>query len=354
MKEKKEQAAAETEDKAEEPEEEERQEIVHTISRAEIYSLTKNVSDIISAGRKIYNNRAVISERLNLLSLIFGMVYTGLYIAYVIYSSVGNKLDMGYWVVGFALIAVYAVIAVVLLVLRTRRPRKNTNIYKKYGKALKVFRYGAKFLSIGIAVYAIVMNAMMGDTSSAVVSILILVFSILLLIVQILMILFGGIAGLCRWLMSPVKRKEKASVVTLEWYDGVTSGNADLKSTRKVNKNYVDEIGVVIDKYVLPALGKRKIGSFTSVDVLGIMDSVPEEDRIICGGVFKNVFKYAVECGYIAENPCRDIDLIGSIDEEEKKTLAKRIGSSGKSFLTRGVKKVGMSLLNRFLAPDDE
>ncbi|MCD8205086.1 MAG: hypothetical protein LUD29_00520, partial [Clostridia bacterium] len=358
MKEKKETppVAEETENITGDDAGEERQEVVHGISRAEVYSLAKNVSDIISAGKKVYDNRAVISERLNLLSLIFGLVYTALYIAYVVYSTVGNKLSMGYTIVGYVLIGVYIIVAVVLIILGLKKPDKNTNNTKRYCRALKVFRFTAKCVSIVIAILALVMNAVMktSDSYSMAISTLLLVFSIIILVVQVIILVFGGIAGLCRWLLSPPKRKAKASVVTLEWYDNVMSGNADYKSTKKVDKNYVDDIGKAIDTEIIPALGKRNIGSFTSVDVLNIMDTVPKEDRLLCGGIFKNVFKYAVERGYIAENPCRDIDLLGNINEEEKKSLAKRISGAGKGALARGVKKVGMSLLTKFLEPDDE
>lgn len=63
-------------------------------------------------------------------------------------------------------------------------------------------------------------------------------------------------------------------------------------------------------------------------------------------GTLKNIFDYAVECKYVGDNPCKDLQLEGSIEVVEKpkkEPLKVRIG-----------KKIGLSIVKQFLGETDD
>lgn len=68
-------------------------------------------------------------------------------------------------------------------------------------------------------------------------------------------------------------------------------------------------------------------------------------------GIFKNVFAYATECGYVSFNPCKDLELEGSVEEEEKprkRTMKDRLLNVGQ--------RLGKSMLDKYItgATDDK
>ncbi len=323
------------------------------ISASQISVLAKDVFDIRCLIKKVINNRALISQRLNLISLIFGIVYTFIYIAYVIYSVFVNKLSMGLWVAAAAFVAAYAVIAVTIIIFITRYNAKNTKEMKRYGKMLKVFRLIAKFLSIVIAIYALVVSVIKGGGSavSVAVNTIMIIFSIIVIVFQLLLLFGGGVVGICRWLLSPVKRKVRFSVVAVDWYNLVTSGDKSSKNTGRVSKKYVDEVGASLEKYIMPALGEKYIGQITSDDLIKLLTTVADEDLYVVSGEIKNLFRYAMECGYISENPCKGLTLEGDINDKEKKTLSQKF--SGVMKKVNMVKDVGKTISGFFSSDDD-
>ena len=71
-----------------------------------------------------------------------------------------------------------------------------------------------------------------------------------------------------------------------------------------------------------------------------------EPDRATVEGILKNVFDYAVECKYVPENPCRDMQLQGSIEvpqKPKKEPLRVRLG-----------KKIGSSIIKQFLGENKD
>ena len=333
-----------------EEKDEEKVNIRHTINAEETFTLAKDVYDIRSVVKNIYNNRAVIARRLNLLTLSFSLAFTLVYVAYILGTGLFGKLSLSAGICLYCLFGVYALLFIVLFILSICAIRAKAKNIKKFKRVLSYFRLAIRICSIAITVVALVF-AMSGGQYSAkyiAVDILLIVFSIICLTVQAIPILFGGLGSLSRWLLSPVKVKYRFSTIALEWYELTLTAGSDKTSVKKVAKKYYNSIGICLDIFIIPALGKKYISSIKSTHVLELVDSATEEDKPLVEGILKNIFNYATECGYVTFNPCRDLHLEGSIEEEEKKP--KSIKSR---FIGLG-KKIGMSLVDKYIDKSTE
>ena len=331
-------------------EKEEKVNIRHTINAEETFTLAKDVYDIRSVIKNVYNNRAVIARRLNLLTMSFSLVFTLIYVAYILGTGLLNNLSLSADIVLYSLLGVYAVLFIVLFILSLCSMKAKAKNIKKFKRVLAYFRLAVRLSSMAITIVALVF-AMGGEQYAAkhiAVDILLIVFSIICLIVQVIPLLCGGFGRLARWLLSPVKVKHRFSTVALEWYEQTVTAGSDKSSVKKVSKKYYDLIGVSLDTFIIPAIGKKYISTIKSTQVLGLVTEATEEDRPIVEGILKNIFNYATECGYITFNPCRDLNLEGSIEEEEKqsKSLKSRFMGLGK--------KIGMSLLDKYIDKSTE
>ena len=329
---------------------EEKVNIRHTINAEETFTLAKDVYDIRSVIKNIYNNRAVIARRLNLLTISFSLAFTLIYVAYILGTGLLGKLSLSADIVLYSLLGVYAVLFIALFVLSLCSIRAKAKNIQKFKRILSYFRLAVRLCSIAITIVALVF-AMGGEQYAAkhvAVDILLIIFSILCLIVQSIPLLCGGFGKLARWLLSPVKVKHRFSTVALEWYELTLTAGSDKTSVKKVSKKYYDSIGVCLDTFIIPAIGKKQISSIKSAQVLGLVMDAAEEDRPLVEGILKNIFTYALECGYVTFDPCRDLNLEGSIEEEEKqpKTVKSRLMGIGK--------KIGMSLLDKYIDKSTE
>ena len=333
-----------------EEEREEKVNIRHTINAEETFTLAKDVYDIRNVIKNIYNNRALIARRLNLLTISFSLVFTLVYVAYILGTGLLGKLSLSAEIVIYCLLGVYAVLFIVLFILSMCSIRAKAKNIKKFKRVLSFSRLAVRLSSIAITIVALVF-AMGGEQYAAkhiAVDILLIVFSIICLIVQAIPLVFGGLGRLARWLLSPVKVKYRFSTVALEWYEQTLTAGSDKTSVKKVSKKYYDCIGVCLDTYIIPAIGGKYISSIRSAQVLGVVNGADEEDRPLVEGILKNIFTYATECGYVTFDPCRDLKLEGSIEEEEKqpKTVKSRLMGLGK--------KIGMSILDKYIDKSTE
>lgn len=324
---------------------EEKVNIRHTISAEETFTLAKDLFDIRCFVKNVYSNRAVISRRMNILTLSFGAIFTILYAAYVLFTALYKKLSFGLSITLYVLLGVYAVLFIALLILFICGGSDTKHLLRTK-RALKVFKFLVRLLSIAISIIAIVFSTVGGEyaASHVALDIIIIVFSILMLIVQVIPLLFGGIGKLARWLLSPVKTKYRFSHVILEWYDLAVSGSIIKGSKHKVSSKYFEDIGTIIDNYLIPALGKKYISTIKPVAILSVVDRAEESIKPVMEGVLKNVFAYAVECGYVVFDPCKDLNFSGSVEEEEKKqkpTLKERFLGVGK--------KIGKNMLEKYI-----
>ena len=341
--------AQEEQKNIEETEAEERK-IRRTISAEETFTLAKDVFDIRCFFKNIYSNRAVIARRLNIFSLICSLLFTMLYTAYNVWVIVTGRLSLGLEIAIYCLLGVYVIFAVCLVITTLCAEKANTKTVKRYKKTLKIFRFCVRIVSLAMAIIAIAATSSGGGSAAETAfSIVLIVFSVLCIIIQSIPLIFGGFANLARWAVSPAKGKARFSAVLVEWYELVLSGNADQPYTKKISKKYIEDIGKCIDGFLIPRLGKRRI---TDIDAQTIYDatfSYPEEGREIIEGVFKNVFGYAEDCGYVNLNPTRNMELEGSIEEPSKKprrTVKSRLLGLGK--------RIGKSVIKSVLKDDED
>ena len=330
----------------EEEEVEEKVNIRHTITAEETFTLAKDVFDIRCFIKNVYANRAVISRRLNILSLTVTTLFTLLYAGYVLLTGFTQKLAMDFKLVLYILLGVYGALIIVLIIIFICQSRANTKRAKKIKSVLKIFKLFVRLVSLAISVLALVLSGMAGGESASgmAVNALIILFSVIMLIMQVIPLLFGGFGKMARWLLSPVKAKHRFSSVVVEWYELAVSGTGTSGSVKKVSKKYFEDIGTLIDYALIPALGKKYISTIKPVALLNVVEQVDESDRPVLEGVIKNVFKYATECGDVMFDPCKDLNFGGSVEEEEKKksTLKDKFMNVGKKF--------GKSMLDKYIS----
>lgn len=333
------------EEKKEEVKEEEKVTIRHTINAEEAFTLAKDVYDIRNVLKNIYNNRALIGRRLNLLTLSISLVFTVLYVAYILCTGLLNKLSLGSEIAMYCLLGAYAALFITMFVIMMCGIGANAKNIKRYNKVLSFFRLAIRLISLAITVVALVLVTRGGDYSAEhiAVDIVLIIFSILCLIFQIIPLLCGGFGKLARWLLSPVKIKFRFAKVALEWYELTVTAGSESKTVKRVSKKYYDEIGVCLDNFLIPAFGKKYINQIKPAQILSVVEGAGEEDRRLVEGILKNVFEYASECGYVVFDPCRDLKFEGTIEEEVKqpKTVKSRFMGLGK--------KIGMSMLNKYI-----
>ncbi len=319
-----------------------------TISAKETLTLAKDVFDVRTVIKNIYGNRAVISRRLNVLWLIISMVFTLLYITYAVFSIILNKLSLSYGIVSAVLIGVYVIVVAAVIIVGVCSSRGKAKNIKRANKFLKILRYVAKILMLAISIACLVLSITSGKSGALniAVDVVMIVISIIVIIIQTIPLLFGGIGGIARWLLSPFKHKVRFSSVALEWYrlaaeeegDGAEqkiSNKYKFLKKYKISKNRIDDIVAVLDGALIPALGGKYIGSITEEDLLNSLDGMADELTPVAITVLKSIFSYACECGYITENPSEKL----SVPTEEGV-----IGGAVKSFkgmLTGIGKKVG-------------
>jgi len=330
-------------------EKDEKVNIRHTITAEETFTLAKDVFDIRCFIKNVYANRAVIARRLNILTLSVSMAFTLLYAAYILFTGFFKKLNLQLSIVLYVLLGVYVALFIVLITVSLCGNR-STKSFKKIKKVLKIFKLAVRLCSVAISIAAISFSVIGGDYAapSAAIDILIIVFSIITLIVQIIPLLFGGMGRLVRWLLSPVKIKYRFSKVVIEWYELAVSGTADGGAVKKVSSRYFDDIGMLIDNYLIPALGKKYINTIKPAALLSVVERAGASDRPVLEGILKSVFTYATERGYVTFDPCKDLNFEGTVEEEEKPpkpTLKGRLLNFGLQF--------GKSKLDKFLADPD-
>ncbi len=335
-----------------ENEEEEVVNIRHTINAEETFTLAKDVFDIRCFIKNVYANRAVIARRLNVLTLTVSTVFMLLYSAFVLFTGLTNKLNFSTEIVLYSLLGAYAALFCVFIIITLCAARANTKNLAKVKRVTKIFKLFVRLASIAISITAIVLSRSGGALSTHVaVDILIILLSVVTLVFQIIPLLFGGTGKLVRWLLSPVKVKCRFSKVVLEWYELAASGGAREGAVKKVATKHLDDIGALIDNCLVPQLGKKYINSIKPSQILNVTANADADDKPVLEGIFKNVFAYATECGYVSFNPCKDLELEGSVEEEEKprkRTMKDRLLNVGQ--------RLGKSMLDKYItgATDDK
>ena len=331
------------------PAEEEKERVVrHTISAEETFTLAKDVYDLRSFFKSVYSNRAVIARRLNIFSLICSLIFTMLYTAYTVYSVLTEKFSLGVEIAIYCLLGIYVAFVIMLVLVTVFAGDANTKTVKKYNKALKIFRFCIRVVSIAMAIVAIAVGAGAASSPAEIaVQAVLVTISIIIIIIQAIPLIFGGFSNLARWALAPAKGRARFSVVLMEWYEQVQKGVSALPSTSKISPKYLEDINRCIDGYLIPDLGKNYITSVTAQDIYREAEAVPEDLKDIAEGIFKRVFDYAEECGYVNHNPTKAMDLEDALEEKKKprRTLKSRLMNLGK--------KLGKSIVKSYLDGDE-
>ena len=323
----------------------------HTISAEETFTLAKDVFDLRCLIKSVYSNRAQIARRLGIFNTVLSTVFTVLYVAFMVFSGIRKIADFTSQIIIYSIIGAHVALTISMLAVSLVAGLKpNTKSVKKKSKLQRILRLIVRILSLAMGITAVVMTLLSGsnDVLGVALNTVALIISIVFVILSLLPLIFGGLGGLARWLMSPPKVKLKFSFVVLEWYQQIVSDNGATNATRKVSKAYLDDIGRCVDGYLLPALGKKNLGSIGVENIYAAIDRALEEDRPVVEGIIKNVFSYAMECGYISVDPLKDVQLEGSIEVEEKAKKAKR-----PSLKERIGKKVGKGIINSIFGSEE-
>lgn len=301
-----------------------RQTLFKTISG--VINFIPTVQDAYTSWVKpIYDNRAQIARRLNAVSTAISIIFFILYIPFLLLGKLYKDLALGLDVAVYVCIGVYIATLVALLIVTLASGQSTSTVMaEKHKKTRKIILLVVRLASLAIAITALVISATSGTKSQvgATLDTVAIVFAVMSIIFTGLPLLFGGMAGFLRWLISPAKVKFRFSFVAIEWYQTLTSEQQLNKAIKKAAKKYGERMSTLLDNYFLPAVGKKYMYAVDRAALLKLLESVPAEERNISEWMIKEIFEYAEDCGYIKENPCKDMELEGDIQLEDKQKKA--------------------------------
>ncbi len=286
----------------------------------------KNIGDTVGEIytdwiKPVRDNWPQIKRRLSVVSTLISIIFFILYVPFLLFSKLSKDLSLGWDVALYVCIGVYIITVVALLIVTLASGNStSTAMEKKRKKISKIILFVVRLASLAMGITALIISAMEGtaDTHSAVIDTIAIIFAVMSIIFTAFPLIFGGIGGFIKWLISPAKMKFKFSFVVLEWYQSFTSEQVLDKNMKKLARKYGERVGVCIDKYFLPALGKKYIKAVDENAITYMLENVEEEDINICEWITKRVFDFAEECGYIDANPCDSLALDGDIAKESK------------------------------------
>ena len=304
--------------------------------------------------KPIRDNWPQIKRRMSVITTLISIVFFILYVPFLLFSKLSKDLSLGWDVALYGCIGVYIVTVIALLVV-TFASGSSTSVAmeKKRKKISKIILFVVRIASLAIGITALIISAMAGSTDKhgAVLDTIAIIFAVMSIIFTAFPLIFGGIGGFAKWLISPAKMKFSFSFVVLEWYQSFTSNQMLEKNIKKLAKRYGERIGGCIDKYFLPVYGKKYIKSVDDHAIVKLLDGVPIEDLNMCEWITKRVFDFAEECGYVDINPCDKLELYGDITREGK---AKKQTVSTSSENKSSVMNKLFSVFNRNKSEDKE
>lgn len=299
-------------------------------------SLIKTISGVVDTAQKygdlateiysdwikpVRDNWSQIKRRLSVISTLISILFFILYVPFLLFNKIYKDLHLGWDIALYVCIGVYITTVIALLIV-TLASGKTTSIAmeKKRKKISKIILFIVRIASLAIGITALVISATAGEKSSAnaAMDTIAIVFAVMSIIFTAFPLLFGGIGGFVKWLISPAKMKFKFSFVALEWHNAFTSEQIVDKNMKKLAKRYGERIGRCLDSYFLPMLGNKYIKTVDEHAISKLLEGVPAEDLNMCEWITKRLFDYAEECGYVDFNPCENLELYGDITKESK------------------------------------
>lgn len=317
-------AAAAEEPAAEGGEKKQKQSLLKTITGAveTAKSVGNFATEVYSVWIKpIHDNWSQIKRRMSMISTIISLIFFALYVPFLLIGRIGKDLALGYDVALYVCIGVYLFTLAALLIVTLASGKTNTVAMEKKRKMIsRIILMVVRFASLAIGITALVISAVEGatDSHSAAVDTVAIIFAVMSIIFSAFPLLFGGMGGFFKWLISPAKIKFRFSFVALEWFQAFTDEQQLDKNIKKVAKKYGERVSACIDGYILPALGAKLIKTVDAAAINKMLSQVPEADLNMCGWIIKQVFEYAEDCNYIEVNPCERLDLQCDIATEAK------------------------------------
>lgn len=304
-----------------------------------VASTVKNVGDIAT---EVYNdwikpvrdNWPQIKRRLSLITTIISVIFFILYVPFLLLSKLAKGLSLGWDIALYVCMGVY-ILTIIAFLIVTLVHRDSTSVAreKTRKKVSKIILLVVRVASLAIGITALIISAMesVSDTSTAVIDTIAIIFATVSIVFSAFPLLFGGIGGFAKWLISPAKVKFKFSFVILEWYQTFNDEQQIDKKMKRIAKRYGERIGVCIDTYFLPAIGNKYIKSVDENALNKILIAIPQEDLNICEWMTKRVFDFAEDCNYIEVNPCDRMELNGDISKEGKVKKQQTTAAESKS-----------------------
>ncbi|MGN1103657.1 MAG: hypothetical protein ACI4QI_02155 [Candidatus Coproplasma sp.] len=292
--------------------------------------------------KPIIDNRVHIKRRWNGLVTAISVIFFLLYVPILLFTKISKGLSLGWDIALYTCIGVYVVAVVVMLIITIASGKSSsTQASKRWRKASGIILFLVRIASVALSITAIIIS---GSGESSALDTILMVLAITSIVFTSLSLIFGGAVGFFKWLISPAKIRHKFSYVAFEWKQLHDEGkrNQDKRFKRMYTK-HGERVAACLDNYLLPALGKVYIDTVDEDKIEGVLNSVPEEDLNICEWAFKDLFDYALNCKYVAVNPCESMELEGDILKEKQPKRQKADGEKKTGFF---------SLFKRKATPD--
>ena len=171
----------------------------------------KNISGQVS---EIYNdwvkpirdNWTQIKRRLSLVTTIISIIFFILYVPFLLFSKISKDLSLGWDVALYVCIGVYiATVLSLLIVTLASGNSTSTAMEKRRKQVSKIILLVLRLASLAMGITALIISAMEGsaDHQSAVVDTIAIIFAVMSIIFTSFPLVFGGIGGFVKWLISP-------------------------------------------------------------------------------------------------------------------------------------------------------
>ncbi len=277
--------------------------------------------------KPIMDNRVQIKRRWNALVTAISVVFFLLYVPILLFSKIAKGLSLGWDIALYTCIGVYVAAVIVMVIITVAMGRTtSTQSSHRWRKASGIILFIVRIASFALSITAL---AVSGNGESTALDVILMVLAIVSIVFTSLSLIFGGAVGFFKWLISPAKIKRTFSFVALEWKQALDDGLREQnKQEKKSYHKYRDKVAACMDGYLLPEFGKAYINTLNGDKLTRVLNGVPPEDKNLTEWIVKEIFAYAVGCGYVAENPCDGLELDGDIVKEKQQKPQKTEGES--------------------------
>ncbi|MGN0807064.1 MAG: hypothetical protein ACI4MN_01270 [Candidatus Coproplasma sp.] len=266
--------------------------------------------------KPIRDNWPQIKRRWNALVTIVSIVFFLLYVPMLLFTKIANGLSLGWDIALYVCLGVYVVSFIIMIAVYIASSKSaSTKASKRRKRAFKVIMLVLRIASVALSITAI---AVSGVSEYIVLDTILLVIAITSIVFTSLSLVFDGLIGFIKWLVSPAKKRRKFSFVAFEWKQALDEGRREQnKKAKKAYDKNSARVAECLDNHLLPFFGKAYIDAIDGNNIKSFLETLPEDDKNVCEWVFKDMFEYAVICNYIKKNPCKGLGLSGDIAKEK-------------------------------------